>query len=102
MNNSYIKLKKLFKEHSLLSDINSILNWDMATFMPEKSRFQRKTQIKVINEYKKNLFEQIKKSNLLNQDFFSQFFYRHPGDSELSQNNFFLIVYIHNFDLKQF
>ena len=67
MNNSYIKLKKLFKEHSLLSDINSILNWDMATFMPEKSRFQRKTQIKVINEYKKNLFEQIKKSNLLNK-----------------------------------
>ena len=65
MNNSYIKLKKLFKEHSLLSDINSILNWDMATFMPEKSRFQRKTQIKVINEYKKNLFEQIKKNNLL-------------------------------------
>ena len=53
MNNSYIKLKKLFKEHSLLSDINSILNWDMATFMPEKSRFQRKTQSKVLNEYKK-------------------------------------------------
>ena len=87
MNNSYIKLKKLFKEHSLLSDINSILNWDMATFMPVKSRFQRKNQIKVINEYKKNLFEQIKKSNLLNKVEYEKL-------NAEDKNNFDLIILI--------
>ena len=67
MNNSYIILKRLFKEHSLLNDINGILSWDMATFMPKNSRFQRKNQINVINQYKKNLFELIKKNDLLNK-----------------------------------
>ncbi|MBF91782.1 MAG: hypothetical protein CMP34_03130, partial [Rickettsiales bacterium] len=61
MNNSYIILKRLFKEHSLLNDINGILSWDMSTFMPKNSRFQRKNQINVINQYKKNIFEKIKK-----------------------------------------
>ena len=43
---SYNKLKNLFEEHSLINDINGILSWDMATYMPEKSRTQRIKQIK--------------------------------------------------------
>ena len=67
MNNSYVILKRLFKEHSLLNDINGILSWDMSTFMPKNSRFQRKNQINVINQYKKNIFEKIKKGDLFNK-----------------------------------
>ena len=57
---SYTELKKLFKEQSILSDINGMLNWDMATYMPPNSRSQRVDQIKTIYEYKKRIFEIIK------------------------------------------
>ena len=50
---SYTELKKLFKEQSILSDINGLLNWDMATYMPSNSRSQRVDQIKTIYDYKK-------------------------------------------------
>ena len=42
---AYVKLKNLFEEQSLLNDINGILNWDMATYMPQNSRNQRVRQI---------------------------------------------------------
>ena len=59
---TYLKLKNLFEEQSLLNDINGILSWDMATYMPPKSRNQRKKQIKVLYDYKKNIFNEIKKN----------------------------------------
>ena len=37
---SYKHLKNLFEEQSLINDISGILNWDMATYMPENSRKQ--------------------------------------------------------------
>ena len=61
---SYTELKKLFKEQSILSDINGLLNWDMATYMPSNSRSQRVDQIKTIYEYKKRIFEIIKQKQL--------------------------------------
>ena len=61
---SYTELKKLFKEQSILSDINGLLNWDMATYMPSNSRSQRVDQIKTIYEYKKRIFEIIKQKEL--------------------------------------
>ena len=61
---SYWELKKLFKEQSILSDINGLLNWDMATYMPSNSRSQRVDQIKTIYEYKTKIFEQIKQKQL--------------------------------------
>ena len=42
---SYKNLKILFEEQSLINDISGILNWDMATYMPENSRRQRIKQI---------------------------------------------------------
>ena len=42
---SYKNLKNLFEEQSLINDISGILNWDMATYMPENSRKQRIKQI---------------------------------------------------------
>ena len=53
---SYNKLKILFQEQSLLNDINGILSWDMATYMPKNSRSQRVKQIKKIYDYKKSIF----------------------------------------------
>ncbi len=64
---TYLKLKNLFEEQSLLNDINGILSWDMATYMPAKSRNQRKKQIKVLYDYKKNIFNEIKKNELFNR-----------------------------------
>lgn len=61
---TYLKLKNLFEEQSLLNDINGILSWDMATYMPTKSRNQRKKQIKVLYDYKKKIFNEIKKNEL--------------------------------------
>ena len=61
---TYVKLKNLFEEQSLLNDINGILNWDMATYMPQNSRNQRVRQIQKILDYKKSIFDQIKKNEL--------------------------------------
>ena len=58
---SYKKLKKLFEEQSLINDISGILNWDMATYMPRNSRKQRIKQITKLYDYKKNIFNVIKK-----------------------------------------
>ena len=71
---TYSKLKNLFEEQSLLNDINGILNWDMATYMPPKSRSQRVRQIEKILDYKKNIFDQIKKNEL----------FKKANDSKLS------------------
>ena len=38
---TYLKLKEIFNEASLTSDIAGILHWDMATMMPSSSRDQR-------------------------------------------------------------
>ena len=58
---TYVKLKNLFEEQSLLNDINGILNWDMATYMPQKSRNQRVRQIQKILDYKKVFLIKLKK-----------------------------------------
>ena len=54
---SYIKLKNLFEEQSLLNDISGILSWDMATYMPNKSRSARIKQMKVVYDYKEKIFQ---------------------------------------------
>jgi carboxypeptidase Taq len=60
---SYKKLKDLFEEQSLINDISAILNWDMATYMPKNSRVQRSKQITKLFDYKKNIFNVIKKND---------------------------------------
>ena len=60
---TYKKLKDLFEEQSLINDISAILNWDMATYMPKNSRVQRSKQITKLFDYKKNIFNVIKKND---------------------------------------
>ena len=64
---SYKNLKILFEEQSLINDISGILNWDMATYMPENSRRQRIKQITKLYDYKKNIFNVIKKNEFFNK-----------------------------------
>ena len=61
---SYIKLRNLYEEYSLINDINGFLSWDMATYMPIKSRKQRVKQIKKLYDFKDNIFNEIKKKEL--------------------------------------
>ena len=64
---TYKNLKILFEEQSLINDISGILNWDMATYMPENSRRQRIKQITKLYDYKKNIFNVIKKNEFFNK-----------------------------------
>lgn len=63
----YRELKNKFKEYGLLNDINGILSWDMATMMPTFSRKHRINQINTINENKKRIFDELKKSELFDK-----------------------------------
>lgn len=60
----YKKLKKLFSQQCIYNEISSILEWDMATMMPKKSRSSRIKQIEKLTENKKAIFEEIKKQKL--------------------------------------
>ena len=61
---TYKKLINFFKQLSIFDEISSILEWDMATLMPLKSRSSRIKQIKVLIQRKNEIFNEIKKLNL--------------------------------------
>ena len=81
---SYHKLKTLFREQSILNDVSGFLSWDMATYMPDESRKQRVEQIKIIYDYKKRIFDEIKK-----KDFFKKV--TQAKLSDLDQQNYNLM-----------
>ena len=66
MNNSYQKLKKIFCDVSIASDIEGILHWDMATTMPTKSRLQRSNQLGFMAKLKHNLLSSQEVNDLIN------------------------------------
>ena len=47
---AYSKLKNIFNEASLSSDIAGILHWDMSTMMPKNSRNQRSEQLAYLSK----------------------------------------------------
>ena len=47
---AYTKLKEVFREASLSSDIAGILHWDMSTMMPSNSRNQRAEQLAYLSK----------------------------------------------------
>ena len=74
---TYLKLKEIFNEASLTSDIAGILHWDMATMMPSSSRDQRSDQLAYLSKLSHNkisssevgdLIEDSKNLNLNNSD----------------------------------
>tara|TARA_B100000282_G_scaffold36258_1_gene22764 strand:+ start:140 stop:496 length:357 start_codon:yes stop_codon:yes gene_type:complete len=61
---AYKKLTELFKQISTFDEISSILEWDMATMMPSKSRTSRIKQIEVLTKRKREILHKIEKKNL--------------------------------------
>ena len=67
MSISYKKLKLIFQEASIASDIEGILHWDMATIMPSNSRFQRSEQLSFMAKFKHKLLSSSKVDDLINK-----------------------------------
>ena len=67
MNNSYQKLKEIFREASIASDIEGVLHWDMATMMPKNSRLQRSDQLAFIAKLKHSLLSSQQVQDLINE-----------------------------------
>ena len=67
MNNSYNKLKEIFREASISSDIEGILHWDMATMMPANARHQRADQLVFMAKFKHALLSSQKVEDLINE-----------------------------------
>ena len=64
MDKAYQGLKKIFERNSILSDIDNILQWDLSTIMPEKSRENRTKQLSLLSELKCEIFSDIKVKKL--------------------------------------
>ena len=67
MNNSYLKLKKIFHEVSISSDIEGILHWDMATMMPKNARQQRADQLAFMAKLKHDILSSNKVKDLIDK-----------------------------------
>ena len=52
---SYDKLKQIFHEAALSSDIAGILHWDMSTMMPKNSRENRAEQLSYLSKIRHQL-----------------------------------------------
>ena len=61
---AYKELKRIYLKQSILSDIDSILQWDLSTFMPQSSREQRVKQLCLLSDLKHNLFSSPEVKNL--------------------------------------
>jgi len=64
---TYKKLKKIFAEASISSDIEGILYWDMSTMMPTKSREQRADQLAFMSKLKHDLLSSNEIDDLINE-----------------------------------
>lgn len=67
MSSSYKKLKEIFREASITSDIEGILHWDMATMMPINARLQRSDQLALMAKLKHNLLSNQRVGDLINE-----------------------------------
>ena len=77
MSKPYRELKKIYADASIVSDIEGILHWDMATMMPKNSRNQRSEQLGFMAKLKhktlssenvKNLISNVDEKNLASKD----------------------------------
>ena len=62
---AYYKLKKIFSQISLASDVEGILHWDMSTMMPTHSRKQRVDQLAFMAKMKHKLISNSSIDNLI-------------------------------------
>ena len=62
---SYDKLKQIFHEAALSSDISGILHWDMSTMMPKNSRENRAEQLAYLSKIRHKLISSIDVGQLI-------------------------------------
>ena len=62
---SYSKLKKIFHDAALSSDIAGILHWDMSTMMPKNSRENRAEQLAYLSKIRHQLISSPKVGKLI-------------------------------------
>ena len=62
---SYDKLKQIFHEAALSSDIAGILHWDMSTMMPKNSRENRAEQLAYLSKIRHQLISSPKVGKLI-------------------------------------
>ncbi len=62
---SYDKLKQIFHEAALSSDIAGILHWDMSTMMPKNSRENRAEQLSYLSKIRHQLISSPNVGNLI-------------------------------------
>ncbi len=65
--NSYSKLKKIFYEAALSTDIAGILHWDMSTMMPKNSRDNRAEQLAYLSKIRHQLISSQNVGDLINE-----------------------------------
>ena len=89
--NAYNKLKKIFSQISISSDIEGILHWDMSTVMPSNARQQRSDQLAFIATLKHKLISDSCVNDLIQEVEES---YLEPKDQanfkEMKREHFFL------------
>ena len=61
----YDKLKQIFHEAALSSDIAGILHWDMSTMMPKNSRENRAEQLSYLSKIRHQLISSPNVGNLI-------------------------------------
>ena len=64
---AYKKLKKIFFRYSIISDIDSLLQWDLSTVMPQRSRNNRAKQLTLLSEMKHEAMSNLKIKELFSE-----------------------------------
>ena len=64
---AYNKLKKIFSQTSISSDIEGILHWDMSTMMPANARKQRSDQLAFMATLKHKLISDSSVDDLIRE-----------------------------------
>ena len=64
---SYDRLKQIFHDAALSSDIAGILHWDMSTMMPKNSRENRADQLAYLSKVRHELISSKQVGDLINK-----------------------------------
>ena len=67
MINSYQQLKEIFRQASIVSDIEGIVHWDMSTMMPVNARNQRSDQLAFMAKLKHKLLSSNQVNDLIGE-----------------------------------
>ena len=88
---SYKKLKQIFHEAALSSDIAGILHWDMSTMMPKNSRENRAEQLAYLSKIRHQLISSTNVGKLIDQAKITRVWYKGTKVLPNGMNRFMVI-----------